>query len=1046
MPVRIHIALQSTLLFSVLLLTDATAQDSIEFNRDIRPILSSNCFDCHGFDAKRRKADMRLDTAEGATADHDGLVAVKPGDVDGSELWNRINSDDPEVVMPPPESKKTLTTAQKDLLHRWIEQGGKYQKHWAFEPPVANPVPDGGNQSWVRNQVDAFILEKLAQQNLQPEPEADRETLIRRVAFTLTGLPPKIAEIDQFLADASDNAYATMVDRYLESPRYGEEQARYWLDVARYADTHGLHLDNEREMWAYRDWVIGAFNQNLPFDQFTTWQLAGDLLPEATQEQKIATGFNRCNVTTSEGGAIAEEWLYRYAVDRTSTTMQTWMGLTAGCAVCHDHKFDPVTQHDFYSMYAFFYSTTDPAMDGNIRNTNPFIKVPSAEQKAALEAAQSVEAAARKQLEEAVAKIEYSDPGKMDSAKVAPANTPQLHDFSDVIFDDAFPFGSRSRNTSRDDATWVLDPEFGTKSGRRVLQMAYRSQYELTIELPLIPVMTADQGRIDFWLRIDPHNPPTAFVVQYDDGQNRRAVWGDKSEVGGNADAEMGPLPAPGEWVHLSVPFEKLGSKPDSRLKSLVLIENGGKVWIDDFRVVGKSGLPKDPLSSFTRWWTVSKGGNPGGITGELNTLLVGGPKEDAPAEQQDKLLRFWLQYVQRPAESAVADLRTAFAAAEQSTVAIDATIPGTFIFSDLDKPRDAFVMLRGQYDKPGDKVEPNVPKEFPSLKNAEGQPIAAGQRANRLDLARWFVSKENPLMARVTVNRIWQQVFGTGLVKTSDDFGTRGDLPSHPELLDWLAVHFRDNGWDVKDLYRLLLNSSTFRQESRIGEALHQRDPENRLLAHGPRFRLDAEQLRDNVLYVSGLADLTMGGHGVLPYQPADIWEPVGYENSNTRFYMQDHGASLYRRSVYCFLKRTAPPPFMSNFDGPNREQFCTRRERSNTPLQALQLMNDVQHFEAARALAERTIAEGGQSTEERIEFLYRTILSRTPDVYETRLLLAAYETQLDLYAADPTSAEQAVQVGESKPFNIAPAPETAAWAMIANLVLNLDETVTRN
>jgi hypothetical protein len=1030
----------SGLLVSLLLQHRSVAQGPVEFNRDIRPILSSNCFDCHGMDAKKRKAELRLDTAEGAMANHDGSAAVKPGDVTGSSLWSRITSNDPDVVMPPPESKKSLTDAQKELLRRWIEEGAKYEKHWAFVPPVASPVPSVGDTRWVRNPVDAFILRKLEDAQLEPQQEADRETLIRRVALTLTGLPPRVEEVSQFLADTGDHAYEAMVDRYLASPRYGEEQARYWLDVARYADTHGLHLDNEREMWAYRDWVISAFNQNLPFDQFTTWQLAGDLLPAPTLEQKVATGFNRCNVTTSEGGAISEEWLYRYAVDRSSTTMQTWMGLTAGCAVCHDHKFDPVTQHDFYSMYAFFYSATDPAMDGNIRNTNPFIKVPSAAQKLALEQAQSKEAAVRKQLEDAVAGIAYVDPSKSTSE-----NTPSFREISDVIFDDAFPFGSRSRNTSRDDATWILDPEFGARSGRRVLQMAYGSQYDLTIDLTLIPVMTPVEGRLEFWLRVDPFSPPTAFVVQYDDGKNHRAVWGDKSDVGGSADAEMGPLPAPGEWVHVSVPFDKLGSKPGVRLKNLVLIENGGKVWIDDVRVVGKTDPAMDPLSSFERWWAVSKGTNSAGISGELQSLLAGGPKEDAPAEQKDKLLRFWLQHVQRPEESAAFDLRTASIAAEQSTIAINDTIPGTFVFGDLENPREAFVMLRGQYDKPGDKVEPNVPAEFPALKDADGQPLA-GRRANRLDLARWFTSQENPLTARVTVNRIWQQVFGTGLVKTSDDFGTRGDLPSHPELLDWLAVHFRDNGWDVKDLYRLLVNSATFRQSSRIGETLHHRDPENRLLAHGPRFRLDAELLRDNALFVSGLMDLTMGGRGVLTYQPPEIWEPVGYENSNTRFYMQDHGSSLYRRSVYCFLKRTAPPPFMSNFDGPNREQFCTRRERSNTPLQALQLMNDVQHFEAARALAERTLVEGGDSTEQRIDFIYRTVLARHPESEEVRLLQQAYESQLDLFIADPAAAEKAVHVGESKPFQIAPAPETAAWAMIANLVLNLDETVTRN
>ena len=1041
MPFRICRSLTIVVISFVLLSEAVVAEDRIEFNRDIRPILSSLCFDCHGFDAKHRKADLRLDTFDGATADHDGSIALKPGDADGSEMWARILSEDPEVVMPPPSTKKSLTAEQKDLIRRWIDQGGEYQKHWAFEKLTNPAVPSVEDSKWARHPVDAFILRKLQEKNLKPREIADRETLIRRVSFTLTGLPPTVAEVSEFLADKSHEAYSRMVDRFLDSPRYGEEQARYWLDVARYADTHGLHLDNEREMWAYRDWVISAFNQNLSFDKFTLWQLAGDLLPDATVEQKVATGFNRCNVTTSEGGAIADEWLYRYAVDRTSTTMQTWMGMTAGCAVCHDHKFDPITQHDFYSMYAFFYSTTDPAMDGNIRNTNPFIKVPTAEQRTALESAQSAEAVARKSLEDAVAKIEYSDPAQGD-----PETLTAVADVRDLVFDDSFPLGSRSRNTSRDDAVWLLDPNFGAKSGRRVLQMAFGSKYDLSLDLALIPVMTTAEGRLEFWLRVDPFNVPQAFVLQYDDGKARRAVWGEKSAVGGTVDAEMGPLPTPGEWVQVSIPFEKMGSQPGSRIKNLTLLHSGGNVWIDDFRVAGKAVRAKDPLSSFEQWWMISKGGNPGDVPAELNALLTGGPTADAPAEQKERLLRFWLQHVQRPSESVAADLRNIYAQAADHTVAINATIPGTFVFGDLEKPRDAYVMLRGQYDKPGDKVEPSVPAAFPALMDENGQPIGTSRKANRLDLARWFLSKDNPLTARVTVNRIWQQVFGMGLVKTSDDFGTRGDLPSHPELLDWLAVHFRDNGWDVKDLYRVLLNTSTFRQKSQIGDELHQADPENRLLAHGPRFRLDAEQLRDNALFVSGLMDLTMGGRGVLPYQPADIWEPVGYENSNTRFYMQDHGTSLYRRSVYCFLKRTAPPPFMSNFDGPNREQFCTRRERSNTPLQALQLMNDVQHFEAARALAERTLAEAGPTASDRIEFLYRTVTARSPEPEERQLVLAAYERQLELFSADPQAAVNAVKTGESLPKNIAAAPETAAWTMIANLILNLDETVMRN
>ena len=1018
------------------------AQDKIEFNRDVRPILAANCFECHGFDAKTRKADMRLDTADGAFAAHDGVIAVKPGDLAASELWNRITSTDNELIMPPPESKKTLTAEQKEILRRWVEQGAPYQQHWAFEPPKSAEIPGVGKASWVRNPVDAFILSKLEQSNLTPQQEADRETLIRRVAFTVTGLPPKIGEVDEFLNDKSSDAYDKMVDRYLASPHFGEEQARQWLDVARYADTHGLHLDNEREMWAYRDWVIKAFNQNLAFDEFTKWQLAGDLLPEPTQDQLIATGFSRCNVTTGEGGAIADEWLYRYAVDRTSTTMQTWMGLTAGCAVCHDHKYDPVTQKDFYSIYAFFYSTSDPAMDGNINNTSPFVKVPTPEQTAALEVAQQQSNAAWKALEDAVAAMEYNDPA---SATVAAAA--EMVDISDSLIGDTFPPGTNTRNTSRNDTTWRLEPEFGVKSGRRIVELAYGSKYDLNLDFTLIPVVIPNDGRLEFWLRIDAFNLPTAFGVQFNDGGNRRLVWGDKSTIGfDNAKGEMGPIPTAGEWIHVSVPFESLESKAGARINNMMLTQNGGKVWIDDMRIVGKSDRGKDPLSSFQRWWEMSKGSNPAGIGGELRTTLVAGPADSVPAEQRSRLLQFWQQNVQRISESPLAQAREAAMMADQTVAILHDTIPGTFIFNDMQKPRDAFVMLRGQYDKPGDKVEPRTPTEFPPLMTADGQPFPADQRANRLDLARWFLSAENPLTTRVTVNRVWQQLFGLGLVKTSDDFGTRGDAPSHPELLDWLAVHFRESGWDMKHLYRLLLTSATFRQDSSTNHDLYQFDPENRLLGHGPRLRLDGEQLRDNVLAVSGLMNPAMGGRGVMPYQPPDIWEPVGYENSNTRFYMQDHGADLYRRSVYCFLKRTAPPPFMTNFDGPNREQFCSRRERSNTPLQALQLMNDVQHFEAARALAERVLTEGGGDTNSRLEFLYRTVLSRKPNDDETRIVTAALQKQLELFAAENDAARKAIHVGESEPKKVAAELATAAWTMVANLILNLDETVVRN
>lgn len=1016
----------------------ATAQDNrIQFNRDIRPILAANCLECHGFDAQTRKADLRLDTAAGAFREHDGRVAVQAGKPEHSELIRRIESSDADIQMPPPETGKNLTAQQKEMLRRWIEQGATWQKHWAFETPVKPPLPAVTRTDWVRNPADAFMLNRLEQVGLQPQPEADRTSLIRRVAFVLTGLPPSIAEVDKFLADQSPDAYEQMVERYLQSPRYGEEQARHWLDVARYADTHGLHLDNEREMWAWRDWVISAYNRNLPFDQFTTWQLAGDLLPNATLEQKVATGFNRCNVTTSEGGAINEEWLYRYAVDRTSTAMQTWMGLTAGCAVCHDHKYDPITTRDFYSMYAFFYSAADPGMDGNISRTQPFLRVPTPEKQKLTEAADEQVRLAEEQL---LTALNNAAANGILTDEPADPNAERL--ISDMILDDLLPAGSKSRNTSRNDAVWVRSAKTGDHTDARSLELAYGSEYDLTIDLTLIPIMVPEEGvlTVDVWT--DPRHPPRSLRIQYDDGRSRRSVWTSETEL--SSGKLMGRLPTPGGWHSLEIPLQQAGSTPGSRIKSLVLGQDGGRVRVDSVRISGRTIAGRDPRSSFTAWWELSKGTSPDGLPADLQKLLTAGPQDNPEAQKLQQLKQFWRRIVQRASESPAMAQRTTLDAALAREAGILDDVPGTFMFTDLPQPREAFVMERGQYDRRGAKVEPGVPAEFPPLRNTDGNPLT-GRRASRLDLANWFTSPENPLTARVTVNRIWQQVFGGGLVRTSDDFGTRGDPPSHPELLDWLATEFRDSGWDQKQFFRLLLTSAAFRQAAVATESSLQLDFDNRLLSRGSRFRLDAEQLRDNVLFVSGLLDATMGGRGVMPYQPPDIWEPVGYENSNTRFYMQEHGSALYRRSVYCFVKRTAPPPFMTNFDAPNREQFCSRRERSNTPLQALQLMNDVQHFEAARVLAQRLLQAPGDEAA-KISLLHRIVLARNPAEAELQILSQALGKQRQHYTAHPEKAELVIRNGESPVAEQLPAGELAAWTMLCNLVLNLDETVCRN
>lgn len=1020
---------------AILLLVTASTlgrADEVNFNRDIRPILAEHCLACHGFDAKARKAKLRLDVPEGAYSVRKGVTPIVPGSLDKSEVWVRVHSTDPSDMMPPPESKKQLTANQKATLKTWIEQGAKYQKHWSFEPIGRPAVPK--NTGTVNNAVDAFLQARLLKEGLTPGPEADRETLIRRAAFALTGLPPTVKDTDAFLADTSPGAYERMVDRYLESPRYGEEMARHWLDVARYADTHGLHLDNERTMWLYRDWVVKAFDNNLPFDQFTTWQVAGDLLPNPTPDQLVATGFNRCGVTTSEGGSINEEWLYRNAVERASTVAETFLGLTAGCAVCHDHKFDPITAKEYYSLYAFFYSSADPALDGNINTTPPFFKRPTSAQKVAWDSANKREADALAMLLETATKAKYVDPAVAKSP-------PGPEQIVDVIFDDTFPIGTDDRNTTRNAADWVTDPPFLAKSGRRVLRQVNSAFTQDTITSQLIPFAMPANGRLEVWVRPDPVDVPLAIAVQVG-GATKQYRWGESPpdleygrEIGGT---RLGPIPAPGEWTKLVLTAEQLGMKAGQKIASLSLQEYGGIVYWDAPVVVGESDPATDPRASFATWWKRLGKRVPNELPGDLQKIVAGGPKGKQPAADVAKLRAYYLAHVARPTGS-VASARKQWEEARAAQQAADAAIPGTMIFKDLAAPREAFVMIRGQYDKKGDKVEPGVPAALPPIK-------AAGPRANRLDLARWLVAPEQTLTARVTVNRFWQQIFGTGLVKTSFDFGSQGELPSHPELLDWLASDFRDHGWDVKRLIRQLVTSAAFRRQSRFTPELRQRDPENRLYARGPRFRLDAEQVRDNALFVSGLIDLTMGGRGVNTYQPPNIWEPVGYGDSNTRYYLMGHGSALYRRSIYVFFKRTAPPPFLTNFDGPNREQFCTIRDRTNTPLQALQLMNDVQHFEAARALAERALTEGGTSTTDRITFLYRMVLSRKPDTDELRVMTAALDKQRAIYTADPAAAAKAIAVGESKPRRIAPDSETAAWTMIANLILNLDETVCRN
>ena len=1035
---RLSLLLAAGLLQTTFGATVGTAAEKpIRFDRDIRPLLSEHCFACHG--PGKQEAGLRLDDGPATLALlESGERAIVPGDTASSALIARIVATDPDTVMPPPHFHKELSEAQKDLLTRWIAAGAPYEQHWSFRKIVRPEVPAAPGDPG--NPIDRFLEARVAAEGLPLNAAADRPTLIRRVAFALTGLPPTPEEVAAFVADPAPDAYDKLVDRLLASPHHGEEMARHWLDVSRYADTHGLHLDNERHMWAYRDWVVKAFNENLPFDQFTILQLAGDLLPGATREQQTATGFSRCNVTTSEGGSINEELLFRYAVDRTATTLNAWMGLTGQCAVCHDHKFDPISAKDFYSLYAFFNSAADPGFDGNIEQTAPVIKLPTPEQETELASLDAKLPELEKRIEEAVASVVYVDPATADP-KPAPVTS------ETVWLDDDLPAGATAQS-SPGGPTWFTGTEPGTVlSGARCLDRT-ASGIGQDVFMPAGEIHAGPSGGEVFahvW--IDPAAPPRAVMIQlHTDGWEHRAVWGEGGvipwgAVGQASQLVLGPLPEAGKWVRVAFKPESIGVPPGTKIGGFALTQFDGHVRWDKVGLSSTDDPTTDQARSFAAWWKPRVGQEKlDDVPEPLRGLVREGPEKTTNADDVTRIRRHWLRTVWREKPEGIAVPDRELVETRRKRDDLEKALVRTFVFNDLPQMRDSFIMLRGAYNKPGEKVTRATPAFLPPLGTPEGA------TPNRLDLAKWILLPEQPLVARVAANRLWQQFFGTGLVKTSEDFGQQGESPSHPELLDWLAVEYRESGWNTRHLVKLLVTSRAFCRQASIAPEHQAADPENRLLAHGPRIRLDAEQIRDNALAVSGLLVPTLGGRGVRPYQPDNIWEPVGFAGSNTQRYARDTGPALWRRSLYAFVKRTAPPPFMVNFDAPNREQFCARRERSNTPLQALQLMNDVQHVEAARALATRALASGPADDAARIDWLFRTVIARGAESAELAVVAEELAAHRGRYAADSEAAKRLVALGESKaPENI-PAEELAAWTLVSNMLLNLDETLSRN
>ena len=1044
----------------LLVLRASAAEEPVSFNQDIRPILADTCFACHGSDATHREAKLRLDLPLAATADRDGIRALVPGDLANSEMWQRIISNDPDEVMPPPDShKKPLNPEQRALIQRWIVQGAVYQNHWAYEPVVRPTVPVPVSPLSAHNAqlapIDSFIAAKLTQKNLNLAPAAPREVLLRRLTLDLTGLPPTPSELAAFLADRAptDAAYERVVTRLLASPRYGEHFGRHWLDTVRYADTHGLHLDNVRSIWPYRDGVVRAFNANLPFDQFTVEQLAGDLLPHPRIDQLVASGYNRLQLSTSEGGAIEAEAEARNTGDRADTTAAVWLGLTAGCAACHDHKFDPLTQREYYAFGAFFKGLADRVWDGNIRAAGPIAVIadtPAKQQRIAEAnaAAPPLEAALAARVEQLIAATPLTKPAKQPiTYEVIWAED------SDLITPADFPLKSRG-------GEWREGADVPVVAGTRALRLegAGEHPFNFTAGDITLTVRTAANAFVSF--RADVAQPPRAVSLEFiSEEKTRRFVWGDRNAFGPAIakDAHYaGPLPAPGSYARLEVTACDSGLAPGKGYAGLRIAQSDGAAWWDHAGAqITSPDASTDPLLSASAWAS-SLRANARFVEGvplrhDIKYLIGVSPTQQNEAEKR-RLDRYHRDYLYAPLRASVEPEAHAARRLLSEQIHYELTYPNTLISRERAEPLPAHILIRGQYDKPGELVSPATPAFLPPLRRASSSAstststsTGAAAAPTRLDLARWIVDEKNPLTARVTVNRFWQQLLGAGLVRTPADFGAQGDPPTHPELLDWLASEFVRSGWDVKHLVQLIVTSRTYQQSSDVTPALLELDPSNKLLARGPRLRLDAEVLRDQALALSGLLAPAIGGAPVRPYQPINIWEPVAFGGSNTKTYVQDHGDALYRRSLYTFWKRTAPAPALATFDAPSRETFCTGRGRSNTPLQALALMNDVQYFEAARAFAEHLLAEKS-SEAQRLDFAFRKVTARSPTPAEHTLLAATLATHRAHFTQDLAAAEKILTNGESKSTSPAPASEIAAWTMVANLLLNLDEVVTRN
>ncbi len=1035
----------------------------VDFNRDVRPILSEHCYACHGPDEQHRKGGLRLDVREEAFKKlKSGNYALIAGDLSKSTLVERIISTDPDEIMPPPKHNKPLKPEQVIVLKKWVEEGAQWQKHWSFIPPERPALPEVKDRKWPRNAIDFFTLARLEKEKLKPNPEADKPTLIRRATLDLTGLPPTIEEVDAFLADKSRDAYEKLVDRLLSSPHYGERMAQNWLDLARYADTSGYHFDGVRFMWLWRDWVIKAFNDNKPYDEFTVEQLAGDLLPNPTQSQRIATGFVRNNMTNDEGGADPDEYLNKYVVDRVNTLGAVWLGLTVGCTECHDHKYDPLTTNEFYRMYAFFHNVPEKGLD-RIRTDNPppRLPVPTPEQALKFVEADFALKDAEKTLQDRASELgETQEKWELETNSKPP---PKLnHDglVAVLAFDEslaaAFPSGAMEGK--------IVDaekPEFAEGRLGKALKLDGKAYADFG---PLVPFERTNAFSYGAWVKLEGDGAVLSkmekspgyrgFDLMFTDERfqvHLVSAWPDNALKVRTKDK----FPK-NQWVHVLATYD--GSEKATGLKLYV---NGRVREVE----VEKNSLTNtiannEPLRIGARNGEATIKGQVDDVRFYQRTLSV----EDARV----LTLNGYLPIIAKSRGNRTEDERNELKRVYKENYAVDylrseaalvearkrkeesySSIPTTLIMEEMKPPRDTFVFVRGDFRNKGEQVTPGTPAVLPPLPEGE---------ANRLALARWLVAKENPLMARVTVNRYWSVFFGTGLVKTINDFGSQGEWPSHPELLDWLAVQFRDGGeiqqregtgsrferkssrpWDVRGLVRLMVTSATYRQSAAVTPEKLERDPYNRLFTRGPRVRLDAEFVRDNALAVAGLLNDKIGGPSVKPYQPPGTWDGVDAT------YEQDKGEALYRRGMYVFWRRSAHYPSFATFDAPNREVCTFFRQRTQTPLQSLVLMNDPAYVEAARGLAERVLREEPADADKRLVRAFRHTLGRVPQSDEVTVLQKAYEQQLANFKQDTKAAEALLKVGESPLPEKADAAELAALTTVANVLLNLSETITK-